>query len=1101
MSGEPVTSIANNFGIGKLISVSQEQATIEYFVSIGERFVDSVPTSSLRCLTRLHRQTRCYRLDPETDTWQIGRIGEWDDADNTYEINLPGRRAIWVPVKEIYVRCHRPIEDPTDILILKGHETPFFHDRRRSFVQYLIDQRSAARGMTALLSSCIALYPHQAEAVRRVLEDPIQRYLLADEVGLGKTIEAGILLRQYLLDEDKGQALVVVPPHLLGQWHQELDHKFFVSDFEERVRLITYDEVYSLRPERNLGMLIVDEAHHIAGDAFSLETHRRSRYLRCEEFAQQARRLLLLSATPILNNESDFLAMLHLLDPKTYRLDQLDDFKERVKRRQDVGHILLSLQEEADPFTLEIAIERLREAFPDDAMLSTLLVQLERSLEQADERKVAAAVRSVRVHVSDTYRLHRRMVRSRRDSVSDVLKEMRLDGTTKTIDLVDEPDLDDRSVAISHILEDWRLNALSTVEQDGKSAEREAAMARIFLIMLRASGTWLGLLESVIKARLSGVSSERLRNAFEEADLTLLIDFAKFAGEDEILFAIMGQLLESPDGDDRLELLEQVVSKLVSRAKRQFSHRTVQLHLPKIVVFTSFTSTAKQILDRLRVSFGTEAIVSHVISDNREKLEENVSNFREMNSCFVLICDSSGEEGRNLQFADWIFHFDLPWSPNKLEQRIGRVDRIGRSTSVRSRVFSGPEEGVTFQGSWFKLLKDGFGVFSESIAGIQIYVDRKLPELERVLFKLGAIGIAEEVDNVRAEIAEERVRINEQNTLDEIDALEKRAAHSFQDLCEYDSQGTIMERVVEGWAVEALKFGRSRDYDKHGVMSYRFDRKQTLVPADLFLEYFASPLAHQKGTYKRTVALDHPGVRLFRIGEGFIDVLNKYVSWDDRGRAFAMWRQETNWNATKYGNWIGFRFDYIVELNLRETLREFVVRCPEYGVEAIWRRGDLFFPPLYETIFIDTLMSEVLDPELLKILARPYSKSQTQRDYNLNDDLLEVIDRYFTAQQWEDLCRNARIHSESILQTRLEFITECERRANFAERDLSSRIEQFRLRLERDYRDSSPGREALQNELQNERELKNVMIKGMLQPLIRLDSVGLIIVSNEQLDR
>jgi ATP-dependent helicase HepA len=427
------------------------------------------------------------------------------------------------------------------------------------------------------------------------------------------------------------------------------------------------------------------------------------------------------------------------------------------------------------------------------------------------------------------------------------------------------------------------------------------------------------------------------------------------------------------------------------------------------------------------------------------------------------------------------------------------VDRIGRSTSVRSRVFSGPEEGVAFQESWYTLLKDGFGVFSESIAGIQIYVDRKLPELERILFQLGAIGLAEEVDKVRAEIAEEKVRISEQNTLDEIDALEKKAADSFQELREYETQGTLMERVVEGWAVEALKFGRNRDYDNQSVISYQYDRKQTLIPADLFLDYFAAPLANQKGTYKREVALEHSGVRLYRIGEGFIDALSKYVSWDDRGRVFAMWRQESNSAHAEHGNWIGLRFDYIVEVNLRETLREFALRCPEYSIEAIRRRGDSLFPPLQLTMFLDRLMSEVVDPELLKILSRRYSKSQPARDYNLNDDLLEVIDTYFTSQQWAELCREARIRSESILRRREDFATECQRRANLAERDLSSRLDQVRLRLERDYRETSLGREALQNELQNERELKDVMVKGMLEPLIRLDSIGLIILSKNSL--
>src|SRR5207245_1171143 len=106
--------------------------------------------------------------------------------------------------QSVFVRCEVPIGDPTETLIYKAQETPFFHDRRFAFVRSLIAQRAACRGMTGLLSSRIELYPHQVEVARRILQDPVQRYLLSDEVGLGKTVEAGIVLRQFLLDDPSG---------------------------------------------------------------------------------------------------------------------------------------------------------------------------------------------------------------------------------------------------------------------------------------------------------------------------------------------------------------------------------------------------------------------------------------------------------------------------------------------------------------------------------------------------------------------------------------------------------------------------------------------------------------------------------------------------------------------------------------------------------------------------------------------------------------------------------------------------------------------------------------------------------------------------------
>jgi len=216
----------SDLGIGKVIELSYSTATVEYFCSIGQRLEKTLPLTSLSRV-QLPPQTRCYIQPESQDTWIIGRIFEWDQDKGLYRIDLPDKKIALVAEQEIYVRCNLPIDDPIETLAMRGQETPYFHDRRLAFVQCLIEQRAVSRGMTGLISANIELYPHQVEVVRRVLEDPIQRYLLADEVGLGKTIEAGAILRQYLLDRPQGRAVVLVPQYLREQWLQELEHKFY----------------------------------------------------------------------------------------------------------------------------------------------------------------------------------------------------------------------------------------------------------------------------------------------------------------------------------------------------------------------------------------------------------------------------------------------------------------------------------------------------------------------------------------------------------------------------------------------------------------------------------------------------------------------------------------------------------------------------------------------------------------------------------------------------------------------------------------------------------------------------------------------------------
>ena len=102
----------------------------------------------------------------------------------------------------------------------------------------LLALRSAAQGLTSLISAGIDFVPHQIAAVRRVLTDPIQRYLLADEVGLGKTIEAGLIIRQHLIDNPKTRVLVCAPAHLCHQWRREMLDKLRLDQFGQRLRVL-----------------------------------------------------------------------------------------------------------------------------------------------------------------------------------------------------------------------------------------------------------------------------------------------------------------------------------------------------------------------------------------------------------------------------------------------------------------------------------------------------------------------------------------------------------------------------------------------------------------------------------------------------------------------------------------------------------------------------------------------------------------------------------------------------------------------------------------------------------------------------------------------
>ena len=171
-------------------------------------------------VTGLPAQQRVWWFD--TERWIVGRVDSPRDAQgDAYFVHLPNGSTKVVPAYELRVRWSVPLAEPLGLLKAGTVETRFFHICRTTFLHSVMWQRSTSLGLGGILSAAVEIHDHQVGAARRVLADPIPRYLLADEVGLGKTIEAGMVLRQLLLDTP-GTATVIVPDQIVGQWKREL---------------------------------------------------------------------------------------------------------------------------------------------------------------------------------------------------------------------------------------------------------------------------------------------------------------------------------------------------------------------------------------------------------------------------------------------------------------------------------------------------------------------------------------------------------------------------------------------------------------------------------------------------------------------------------------------------------------------------------------------------------------------------------------------------------------------------------------------------------------------------------------------------------------
>lgn len=1073
--GSFVKVLSNNKGIGKLTSIlSENNAEVTYFYSIFDQ-------ETIRCSLEevkqasLQHQTRCYYYQTDQEQWTMGRALRQIGME--YEVDFPDLFSKYISQKDLYVRCDDSLPNPTDVLSILGQETAYFYTRRTAFLETLMKQRSVAKGMTSLISSSIELLPHQVEVIRRVLEDPIPRYLLADEVGLGKTIEAGVILRQMLLDEDDRKALILAPSFLVAQWEEELNQRCFIDQFQDRVHFVAI-ETFNITSVSLPDIVIIDEAHEVAKLAFSEKPFDKKRYEQIKDISHHAHALLLLSATPVLNNEQEFLSMLHLLDPDHYKLDELDAFRKKVLFRQDVGKILLSFREDTKIFLLKRGITNLRTLFDKDQILGLLLQQLEQGLDSFDEESRRDLIRRIRVHISETYRLHRRMLRNRRESVGDILQYRRGEKL-----VAEEFDLDERTEGLHQLLDEYRYEAWASERQLWDKEEMtESNLSRIWFLLLEAAGSDEDLFCSLVRSRINQRVEEELENLYSHELMDLLIHSPQFLGEQEILERILDLFKYPSEEGDKLLLLLYILKNIQERARR--SGKTEQ----KIIIFSQFTLVCEKIHKYLAEELGEEMVGAYHLGLKREMIEEITEAFRSYSTIQFLICDSSAEVGRNFQFVDHLIHYDLPFSPNRLEQRIGRLDRLGREKPFYMSVMTGPDTEVNFQYAWHNLMKRGLNIYSDSISSLQFYVDRHMPLIMRDMYLKGIPGLEERTAEIKDSIEQEKVKIAEQQIIDEIDAKEKEATTFFEDLEHYESSPIQIQSSVEPWICEALNFQRIESPNA-GKFHYK-GTQRTLVPTFSLIKLHMQ--MSLPGSYDRELAVQTRGSKLFRIGDPFFDILSDYLRWDDRGQTYAIWRHIPSWKKSNQ-EWLGFQTHYIVEGDIKPVQQLLEMRGEVQKVKVYKRLLDKFFAPHYMTIQLD-YQGEVADSSYGDLMKTPYKDiDEGGNDTNIIKDRLQVIRDAFSTKAWENICIQVQKNSRKQLYKELSFADLCQANAARALRHLKDMQTQIELR--NSYDGTWGNYEVL------DLEMYEALLEGIKQPNVILDAAGFVVLSARSLKK
>lgn len=563
-------------------------------------------------------------------------------------------------------------------------------------------KNETAGGFLSSLASGIIPLPHQLHVLNRAMETNNIRYILADEVSLGKTIEAGMIIRELKSRGLVSRILVVCPTGLVTQWASEMQEKFhekfqviLPSDYDTIRRLTDNDDVYgqfdqvispmdSIKPiEKHAGwseekvekyneeriysiinsgwdLIIIDEAHRVAGSSGEV-----ARYKLGNLLAQASPYLLLLSATPHNGKTEPFLRLIRLLDA-----DAFPNAKSIV--REQVAPFLIRTEK--------------REAIDNNGNLLFKnrimhLVTISWDDRNNLQRELYEMVSS---YVAKTYN---KALRNRKKNMCLIF-----------LLIIMQRMVTSSTAAIRQSLE-RRLNVL--LEQ------------RTCVGNLREEDLDELNIEDGVEDALEAIS---LDMELEIEELKQIISLAKQA--------------QFQNQDAKVEPLLNEIDAILSEDRTQ-----------KVIIFTEFVATQTYLQELLVNRDYTVTILNGGMSID----ERNAAMQEFKTSTSIFISTDAGGEGLNLQFANIIINYDLPWNPMKIEQRCGRVDRIGQQRDVHIYNFI---VGETVENRVREVLEEKLSVILKEM-GVDKYsdvLDSEVAECDFTNVYMRSIGHASQVE-------------------------------------------------------------------------------------------------------------------------------------------------------------------------------------------------------------------------------------------------------------------------------------------------------------------------------------------------------------------
>jgi superfamily II DNA or RNA helicase len=569
----------------------------------------------------------------------------------------------------------------------------------------------------AFLASRTNLYPYQYKPLLKFLESSNHRLLIADEVGLGKTIEAGLILIEHRARASLDRVLVVCTSSLRAKWQDELQRRFdehfrvldgkgfreLLDDVAKRGTAATFRAIVSYGSVRSpevlsrlelesppLDLLVVDEAHHVRNPTLA------SRAIAALSDASDA--VLFLTATPVhLGNENLF-ALLRLLDSEQF--DRFDVFQQRMEANTHVvraGRELLA-ERPPDPTRVEKTLRAVensseRERFLSNPLYTEVLGDLQKlDLSEAD------AVVNLHGKLTDLNFLSRILSRSRKAEVQPdrpkrVPQVVRFRFTPLEMEIYES--------ATTYARDTWHRAGAGSVQSLGAIMRQRQV----------ASSVPAALQHFRNNATLHAVTQVTPELSDLDSDEWSEFEVASESDQSQSFTTYYSKIQELEQHDSKFSHLAEALRALDRNEPGR-----------KKIIFSYFKATLYY-LERRLDALGMKTLVltgdvpSRPDDPERDERAKLLDRFRSDPTVQILLSSEVGSEGLDFQFCSVLINYDLPWNPMVVEQRIGRLDRIGqRSQRITILTLSVQD---TIEDRILERLYVRIGIFKDSIGDLE----------------------------------------------------------------------------------------------------------------------------------------------------------------------------------------------------------------------------------------------------------------------------------------------------------------------------------------------------------------------------------------------